>query len=68
LASILIVHPELRVLARPQIGQCLFLYLGSCILAYIQAKNVNPLAGQIEHEILETFFDNIDLSSAGKIE
>ena len=35
-------------------------------MCYIQAQEVNPLAGQDEHETLETLFCNIDLSFAEK--
>jgi hypothetical protein len=33
-------------------------------LCYVQAQEVNPLAGQDEHETLETLFRNVDLSFA----
>jgi hypothetical protein len=33
-------------------------------LGYVQAKEVNPLAGLDEHETLETLFRNVDLSFA----
>jgi len=36
-------------------------------LCSVQAQEVNPLAGQDEHETLETLFRNVDLSFAGKV-
>jgi len=36
-------------------------------LCYVQAQEVNPLAGQDEHETLETLFKNIDLSFARNV-
>jgi transposase len=36
-------------------------------LCYVQAQEVNPLAGQDEHETLETLFRNVDLSFAQNI-
>jgi hypothetical protein len=39
----------------------------SYFVCYVQAQEVNPLAGQDEHETLETPFRNVDLSFAGNI-
>ena len=36
-------------------------------MCYAQAQEVNPLAGQDEHETLETLFRNVDLSFAGNV-
>ena len=36
-------------------------------MCYVQAQEVNPLAGQDEHETLETLFRNTDLSIAERI-
>jgi len=41
--------------------------VGSRILCYVQAQEVNPIAGQDEHETLETLFRNVDLSFAQKV-
>ena len=39
----------------------------SCHVAPIQSQEVNPLPGQDEHETLETFFANVDLSLAERM-
>jgi transposase len=36
-------------------------------LCYVQAQEVNPLAGQDEHETLETLFRSVDLSFAERL-
>ena len=41
--------------------------MGSRTLCYVHAQEVNPLAGQDEHETLETLFRNVDASFAKNI-
>lgn len=41
--------------------------MGSRLLWPVQPREVNPLPGQDEHETLETFFANVDLSVAEKV-
>ena len=35
-------------------------------MSYVQAQEVNPIAGQDEHETLETLFRSVDLGFAEK--
>jgi hypothetical protein len=51
----------------PKSVECLFLDWVSYLMSYVQAQEVNPLAGQDEHETLETLFRNVDLSFARSV-
>ena len=39
----------------------------SYLVVPVQPQDVNPLFGQDEHETLETFFANVDLSLAERL-